>query len=128
MDVDARLEALTQENETLRERIAQLEEALRGKQPPPVELRLTASEAIVFGLLLARTMVSKQTIMTELYYSVGKDEAEAKIADVYICKIRAKLKPFNISIVTHWGQGWEMPEASKAIVRGMMPVKLDVAA
>jgi hypothetical protein len=45
--------------------------------------------------------------------------ARGKILDVWVCKMRKKLKPFGINIKTHWG-GYEMPEASKAIARELM--------
>ena len=34
--------------------------------------------------------------------------------------MREKLKPFGIEIKTHWGECWEMTEASKEIGRGLM--------
>jgi two-component system, cell cycle response regulator CtrA len=119
VDVAARLEAVERENETLRERVAALEELLRGKEPPPIEFGLTGSEALVLGLLMSRGAVTKDAIMAVLYHNRGRDEAEVKIADVFICKIRKKLKPFGVEIATHWGRGWEMPEKSKQVVRGM---------
>lgn len=117
MDAVARLEVVERENETLRERIAQLEELLRGKEPPPIEFSLTGSEAIVFGLLTTRGLVTKDAMLAALYHNSGKEEAEAKIADVFVCKLRKKLKPFGIQITTIWGRGWEMSAASKQLVR-----------
>ena len=31
--------------------------------------------------------------------------------------MRKKLMPFGIEVKTHWGECWEIPEASKAIAR-----------
>lgn len=117
MDVAGRLEVVERENAMLREQIAQLQELLRGKEPPPIEFALTGSEAIVLGLLMARGLVTKEAIMSALYHDRGAEEAELKICDVFICKIRKKLKPFGIKIATVWARGWEMPAASKEIVR-----------
>jgi DNA-binding response OmpR family regulator len=120
MDVAKRLEAVEMENDMLRERIAQLEALLHGVRAPPIEFRLTGQESLIFGLLLHRSVVTKDMILSTLYRGFGKDEAEAKIADVYICKMRRKLKPFAIEILTHWGRGWEMPAASRLIAREMI--------
>lgn len=120
MDVAARLEVVERENSMLREQVAALQDLLRGAEPPPIEFRLTGSEAIVFGLLMSRGLVTKEAIMSALYHDRGKEEAEMKIADVFICKLRRKLKSFDVRIVTRWGVGWEMANESKQAVREMI--------
>ena len=49
MDVARRLEVVERELDELRWRVAQLEEALMGTLPLPLEWGLTAAEARVFG-------------------------------------------------------------------------------
>lgn len=108
----------------LRARISQLEAVLfGGRFVPPVELRLTGSEAAVVAALYSREHCTKDAIMAALYRNLAKDEAEIKIVDVFICKVRKKLKPFGIEITTIWGQGYAMPAASKAIMRSMLSAK-----
>jgi two-component system cell cycle response regulator CtrA len=126
MDVDARLSAIIQENEKLHARIAQLEEALRGTNEfmPPVEWRLTGSEVRVFGVLLKRSLTTKDAVMAALYRDDGKDEPDIKIVDVFICKMRAKLKPFGIEIKTVWGRGYALTDESRAKLKGLSPVEL----
>jgi hypothetical protein len=75
----------------------------------PIEWGLTGSEARVFGCLLERENASKDAIMATLYRDDGRDEAEIKIVDVFICKIRKKVRPFGIEITTLWGAGYAMP-------------------
>jgi hypothetical protein len=48
------------------------------------------------------------------------DKADEKIIDVFIHKIRKKLNPFGIEIMTNWGESHEIPEASKARARELM--------
>jgi two-component system cell cycle response regulator CtrA len=127
VDVAARLEVVERENELLRERIVQLEAMLMGNELPPIEFGLTGSEGRVFGMLMQRTHATKDALMAALYRDLGKDEAELKIVDVFICKLRRKLKPFGIQIVTRWGNGYEMPAASKQLVREMMPATSEAA-
>tara|TARA_R110002167_G_scaffold42512_9_gene129140 strand:+ start:3469 stop:3822 length:354 start_codon:yes stop_codon:yes gene_type:complete len=51
--------------------------------------------------------ISRERLLTRLY-SLQHTEAEIKIIDVYICKIRKKLKSLGINIETHWGQGYSL--------------------
>lgn len=105
---------LLAENEMLRERVALLERELAGGGiVTPLEWRLTTSEEIVFGALVAREIATKEFLMTLLYRGLQQDEAEIKIADVFICKVRGKLKPFGIRIETRWGRGWSLDPATR---------------
>ncbi|TPM41566.1 winged helix-turn-helix domain-containing protein [Mesorhizobium sp. B2-3-4] len=98
-----------QEIETLRERVRQLEDAL---VPPdvsvPLEWLLTGREARVFAFLTTRDVASKSAIMQAIYTAGVDDEPEIKIVDVFVCKIRKKLKPFGVTIATVWGQGYSL--------------------
>jgi two-component system cell cycle response regulator CtrA len=104
------------ENVMLRERVAALEAELIEARPLPIEWQLTAQECRVFGTLVNRELATKSAIMTALYHD-RDDEAEEKIVDVFICKIRKKLKRFNIEIKTVWGQGYCLPAAERARYR-----------
>uniref|UniRef100_UPI00333BC414 helix-turn-helix domain-containing protein n=1 Tax=Mesorhizobium sp. M0050 TaxID=2956861 RepID=UPI00333BC414 len=98
-----------QELDMLRERIRQLEDAL---VPPsisvPLEWLLTSSEARLFAFLTTRQIASKAAIMQAIYSAGADDEPEPKIVDVFVCKIRKKLKPFGVQIETVWGQGYSL--------------------
>lgn len=121
MNIDARLEAVEMENERLRDRVSELEEAMGMRFLTPVEWRLTGSEGRVFGVLMEREVATKQAIMTALYRTDGmRDEAEIKIVDVFICKVRKKLQAFDIKIETRWGEGYFMAAAAKDHVRRLM--------
>lgn len=119
MDVDARVDALAEENGRLREQIARLEAALGLGFVAPIEWRATATEARLFGALLARELLTKDAAMAVLYRDFGKDEPEPKIVDVFICKLRKKLKPFGIAIETVWGVGYRVgPEVKARFAEG----------
>lgn len=119
MDIEARLKVVEVENDMLRERINMLERALGAQYVAPLVLCLTATEARVVGHMLERDHVTKDSVMAVLYRDLARDEAEPKIVDVYICKIRKKFKPFGISIHTLWGQGYALPPASKMALRAL---------
>lgn len=111
---------LEAENDALRERVRQLERLLGLGFDAPPQFGLTAREAAVFSVLLAREMATKDHLMAALYRDVGQDEPEIKIVDVFVCKLRAKLKRWSISIETHWGRGWYMTPAAKARARAVI--------
>jgi two-component system cell cycle response regulator CtrA len=49
-----------------------------------------------------------------------QDEPDIKIVDVFVCKMRRKLKPYRIIIQTDWGRGYFLPAESKAIAQGLL--------
>lgn len=122
MDVDARLEALEAENERLRDELETLKDSLGMNFLAPPELRLTGHETRLFGRLLKGDVASKAALLTAIYN--GRDEAEIKIIDVFICNMRKKLKPFGLEIATIWGVGYRMTPESKTAFAATWPAAL----
>ena len=118
---DALMDAIEAENENLREENRQLREMLGFTFEAPPVFGLTGKECKVFGSLMKRDIASKEFIMNCLYLDGVNDAAEIKIVDVFICKIRAKLKPFDVTIETQWGQGYYMTAENKAKAMTLMP-------
>ncbi|SDC08087.1 two-component system, cell cycle response regulator CtrA [Bradyrhizobium brasilense] len=116
---DDYVSSLEQENDALRARIRDLEEQLGFTFECPPQFGLTAHEAKIFGLLMKKPLVTKEFAISALYFH-KQDEAEIKIVDVFICKARKKLKPFNIEIETVWGQGYRLTAASRAIAEQLL--------
>lgn len=77
------------------------------------KVHFTGHEHTILRLLATRknTAVDKETIMAMLYPN-DADEAESKIVDVYICKIRAKLRDHGVAgcLQTAWGKGYSLNE------------------
>lgn len=75
-----------------------------------VEMRLTGREYQVLELLAVRkgSSVSKSAIMDHLY--AGRDEPEVKIIDVWICRLRKRLRQLGAPGLLHteWGEGYSM--------------------
>lgn len=118
MDDAALIERQQDEIETLRERVRQLEERLAPQFAVPVEWALTGKEALMFAALVARGEASKQALMDALYSDKPDgDEPEIKIVDVFICKLRKKLRPYGIEIQTIWGRGYALPDEVRARFR-----------
>lgn len=119
---DALVERLEVENDVLRERVRQLEEMVFGDGGlTPIEWGLTTAEERLFHLLAQRQLVTKDAAMAGLYRDLGKDEADPKIVDVFVCKIRKKLAPYGVGITTRWGQGYELDAATRARFRQPAP-------
>lgn len=74
-------------------------------------IRLTAREFAVLRLLVLRrgTVVRKQTMLSHLYAD-DADEPDAKIIDVFVCKLRRKLAEAGGEgvITTVWGIGYRL--------------------
>lgn len=104
--------------EMLEERIRQLEDELAPKTAPVrVEWCLTQSEARVFSHLTTREQATKQSIMLAMYSDRIDVEPEMKIVDVFVCKMRKKLKPFGIEIITVWGAGYALKDRDQFTTR-----------
>lgn len=108
---------LRDENDRLRARIQELETALFADVPVPIEYGLTKQEARVFGVLVNRPLATKAAVMAALYDDIGKDQADPKIVDVCVCKIRKKLRPFGIEIHTKWSEGYFLAESLRHQLR-----------
>ena len=84
------------------------------------KLHLTAKEYQILALLALRTgsTLTKETFLNHLYGGLD-DEPDAKIIDVFICKLRKKLA--NASggqdyIETVWGRGYALRELTKQAI------------
>ena len=84
------------------------------------KLHLTAKEYQILALLALRigSTLTKETFLNHLYGGLD-DEPEAKIIDVFICKLRKKLA--NASggqdyIETIWGRGYALREPTKQAI------------
>lgn len=60
-------------------------------------------------------VLSRESAMSWLYQLADK-EAEVKIIDVFVCKIRRKLQPLGIRIDTQWGRGYALALSEKPSV------------
>ena len=77
-------------------------------------IHVTGKEAAILELLVTRKgqVLTKDMFLNHLYG--GMDEPEAKIIDVFICKLRKKLQNAGASnmIGTCWGRGYIFNEAA----------------
>lgn len=128
-DYQRRCEVLERENDDLRDRIALLEEMLGVTFESPPFMQLTPSEGKLFGLFMARDAVTKSLVLDAFYGDrPDADLAEEKIVDVYVCKLRDKLKRFGIEVETNWGQGYFMTAIMKKRAQDLIDENKSAAA
>jgi DNA-binding response OmpR family regulator len=109
---------LRAENDELREKVRQLEQLLSyAAYSMPKEFGLTRTEEAVLGTLVTHCTTTRDHIMHNLYGGRGDAEPDIKIVDIYISRLRKKLKGFGIEIKTEWGRGYLLTPASKAIIK-----------
>lgn len=74
-------------------------------------LDVTPAIARVLAVMLAlEGMVPKATLHVAI---AGGRDVSTKLIDVYICKARIALRAHQINIITHWGQGYEIPPSDR---------------
>ncbi len=66
---------------------------------------LTLTEGRLLSILVAGRIKSKSAIH-ELLYFERVNPPDIKIIDIYLCKLRKKLRPYSITISTLWGEGY----------------------
>ncbi len=112
-----KVQSLIDENEILRERIKQLEACIISDEPVPAEFNLTKTEKNILRVLIRCNLANRDKIFAALYAERYDDPPDDKLADVFICKIRRKLKPFGIEIKTTWGEGWSLDPLGRDIIK-----------
>lgn len=83
--------------------------------------RITQLEGTVLIVLLRRDEATKDMIhgaiehrrATRAAQPETMEETDPKMVDVVICKLRKKLRPFDVVIVTMWSRGYFMEKAMR---------------
>lgn len=85
------------------------------------EYRLTPQETRLLTLMYRRLHVTRDSIMSALYDDQAHgDCAYPKIIDVLICRLRKKLREFDIHIETIHSAGFRLLPASKVHIKDML--------
>ncbi len=108
--------SLAEENEFLKERVAMLERRVLIDRTfqPPLEWGLTRSEVTMLQTLVTLELATKDAMLTALYSDRADDEPAPRIIDTYICKMRKKLRPFGVEILTVWSRGYRLDPTVRA--------------
>lgn len=113
----AEIAALREQLDVAHEELRQLRELMKPHTAFPLSWRLTAREAQVLGALLGcrGDYLHKEQLFAIVW---GPDaEVTLKGVDVHLHKLRKKLAPVGISIVTVWGRGYALSAEDRATLR-----------
>ena len=70
--------------------------------------RLTRGEASILLALLQNVQVSRRS------------DATSKVIDVHVCRLRRYLEPFDVTIATLWGYGYQMSSPDRRKLMDMI--------
>lgn len=107
------------DRDILVERIIQLEELLGLELEFHPRYNLTTSEAALLGAIAKGNPVCTKDHAYTVLYGMHNDPPEAKILDVFVCKLRRKVRQYGIDIKTVWGRGWYLEDEDRAKVEAM---------
>lgn len=110
----ALVDQLQAENEELRERIRQLEEMLGQTFSATRKLGLTQTENKILGLLVKVKVATRDAIHSLIYFDRPNEVPDIAIVNCFICKLRKKLKPHDITIETERDLGYFLTTDTKA--------------
>lgn len=109
--------------DTLLDRIDALEQELGLKTDFPPEFSIPRNMMPLLGILLKREIISREGALIAIYSGMpnswGK-EPDPKIIDVFICKLRIRLKKYGIKVSCKWGLGYFMDGENKRRLRELI--------
>lgn len=112
--------ALRERIEILEEENQQLRELLVPKVTFPAEWKLDVGETrVLSALYAARHACDVNRLLYALtYMRAGRlTEPVRTSVDIRLCKLRRKLRPFGVEILTVRGVGWSLSPESRGIIR-----------
>ncbi len=118
---------MSSELETLRNRLARLEELLGLGVTFPPSLGLTGREQDVLGVLLSREIATRDMLMYVLFGDDPNGDGSPNNASVHVSRLRRKL-PVDVAIQTSWGRGYYLNQESKRRLRALIGQQRELAA
>lgn len=118
---------LRDENETLRERVRQLEQILAGNDEPSgaIERLLTRSEFRIWRALKNRPIATKDALFASLYRDFGIEHFSEQTIAVFLFRLRRKLRPLGIEIKNIWSVGWVLTDESREKMKELEAGEVD---
>ena len=111
------------ERETLMDRIDQLETELGLRNEVPPILGIPRNMGRLLAMLLKREVVTREGAVLAIYSGMqnawGK-EPDPKIIDVFVCKLRVRLRKYGIKVSCKWGLGYFMDGENKRKLRELI--------
>lgn len=89
----------------------------------PAELGLTETDAKLASLLIERERVSRAAAVAVLHNPVT-DTPNPKNVKVYVHKLRKKLEPLEVEIITLWGWGWRISTEHREKLKSRLKITI----
>jgi two-component system, cell cycle response regulator CtrA len=112
-----------QEREVLMNRIEQLEIELGVRTEVPPMIGIPRNMERLLAMLLKREVVTRDGALLAIYSGMPNTwdkEPDPKIIDVFICKLRTRLKKYGIKVSCKWGLGYFMDGDNKKKLRELI--------
>jgi two-component system, cell cycle response regulator CtrA len=109
--------------DTLLDRIDQLETELGLKNDIPPEFCIPRNMGRLLAMLLKRELVSREGAVLAIYSGMPNTwdkDPDPKIIDVFICKLRVRLRKYGIKVSCKWGGGYYMDGDNKRKLRDLI--------
>ncbi len=108
------------QNEYLKEENRQLRAMLVAREfNTPVEWGLSRCEEKLLSSLYAAPGHMRRKEALRIASCLDPD-ADEKVVEVRVSKMRKKLKPYGVIIRTVWGEGYELTQEAADIIRGAL--------
>ena len=106
----------------LQDRIEELEDLLGLRVPVPrSDLELTKIERQLLGILYRGGLISSEFAHRAIYGLRSEcDQPNLKIIDVFISRLRRKLRPHAIKLSTQWGEGYYFDAENRAKLKSLL--------
>jgi hypothetical protein len=96
------------------DRCEELDRLLGLDEEFPPSLGFTTTEQRILGMLSRRAICRAEAIFMAVWGGrPAADMPEQKIVDVFVCKIRKKLKPHGICVFTKYSEGYYLSQDGK---------------
>lgn len=109
--------------DTLLDRIDMLETELGLKIEIPPEFCIPRNMGALLAMLLKREVVTREGAVLAIYSGMPNTwdkDPDPKIIDVFICKLRVRLKKYGIKVSCKWGLGYFMDGENKRKLRDLI--------
>lgn len=109
--------------EPLLDRIELLERELGMKVDLPPEFGIPRNMSALLTMLLKREIITREGALLAIYSGMPNTwdkEPDPKIIDVFVCKLRVRLRKYGVRVSCKWGLGYYIDGANKRKLRELI--------
>lgn len=110
-------------SEPLLDRIDMLERELGMKTDLPPEFNIPRNMGALLAMLLKREIITREGALLAIYSGMPNTwdkDPDPKIIDVFICKLRVRLRKYGVKVSCKWGLGYYIDGENKRKLRELI--------